>query len=810
MTNQDDLTLADATKPIVERETIKSAFKGEKLDKEKGNWTQWRPEIQNYLDMVGLSSHLVADSSATIPSPTLQPNAHRNYLSNDRSVRGYLKSAISKTEFELIDKLETAQGCWDALSTYHLDEGPIKQASLIQGALAMRITRDNQMMIKLRQLRDDINRAFDMPGGIDKDTFMCILALQALGTGLEHSRAIIQRDMRAATTSSPYTANDLIKFMEQEYQLMLGDLQREGKTESTVALAAQTASKGKNRPFCSNCKREGHTGPYCITTGGGMAGRMIEESKEARRKDREAKASKTTTAPSAGSADSRVKVSIKGSDGRAYVLLADPSSITPVVDTTNQSPKEFAGLASITSDTLSLDNLEYHGFLAAIQEEIDPSTDIQYKTNIDWNKYSTQVDFNNSPTLALIQAPIPVTNAPFFVDSGASSGISPDKNDFTNLRPFSRKVKGIGGSSINAHGIGDIRIEVAKNFYLWLRNALFIPNATVRLVSVSSLTRDSNVSVHFDYQTCWITDSTTGIKIAKGSLLPDKNLYALNIYTTPSDSAYATTYTPNLDTWHRRLGHANLQAIDHMARNGMIKGIPSSSLNKPQKCDSCILGKQTKTPVPKKREEGEGHRATRKLKKVWVDLIGPMAVTSRTGNRYIMDIVDDYTNHPWSIPLKLKSDAFKYLKGWELAKEKETGLQVGTYITDGGELKSNEMEEWLNSRGTNHRLTAPHTSAHIGRVERMHRTLMGKARAMRIYANLPEFLWDELYLTASHLTAKTITRSLGNITPFEKWHQRRPDYSYMREIGCKVFVLIQNRHNPKIYERSLECVLIGC
>ena len=31
----------------------------------------------------------------------------------------------------------------------------------------------------------------------------------------------------------------------------------------------------------------------------------------------------------------------------------------------------------------------------------------------------------------------------------------------------------------------------------------------------------------------------------------------------------------------------------------------------------------------------------------------------------------------------------------------------------------------------------------------------------------------------------------------------------MWEIGCKVFVLIQNKHNPKIYERSLECVLIG-
>jgi hypothetical protein len=31
----------------------------------------------------------------------------------------------------------------------------------------------------------------------------------------------------------------------------------------------------------------------------------------------------------------------------------------------------------------------------------------------------------------------------------------------------------------------------------------------------------------------------------------------------------------------------------------------------------------------------------------------------------------------------------------------------------------------------------------------------------------------------------------------------------MREIGCRVFVLIQNKHNPKVFDRSLECILIG-
>ena len=56
---------------------------------------------------------------------------------------------------------------------------------------------------------------------------------------------------------------------------------------------------------------------------------------------------------------------------------------------------------------------------------------------------------------------------------------------------------------------------------------------------------------------------------------------------------------------------------------------------------------------------------------------------------------------------------------------------------------------------------------------------------------------------------KVWTRNLDNQTPYELWKGRKPDYSYMREIGCRAFILIQNRHNPKLFERSIECVLIG-
>jgi hypothetical protein len=86
-----------------------------------------------------------------------------------------------------------------------------------------------------------------------------------------------------------------------------------------------------------------------------------------------------------------------------------------------------------------------------------------------------------------------------------------------------------------------------------------------------------------------------------------------------------------------------------MTKKGTLTGVPTSSVLRPPKC---ILGKQTRTPVPKKCKEGEGHRATRKLEKVWVDLLGLHAVRSCTGNEYVMDIVDDCTSFPWSIPLR--------------------------------------------------------------------------------------------------------------------------------------------------------------
>jgi hypothetical protein len=50
---------------------------------------------------------------------------------------------------------------------------------------------------------------------------------------------------------------------------------------------------------------------------------------------------------------------------------------------------------------------------------------------------------------------------------------------------------------------------------------------------------------------------------------------------------------------------------------------------------------------------------------------------------------------------------------------------------------------------------------------------------------------------------------LSNHTPYKKWYSRKLNLSHLHKIGCHAFILIQNHHNPKIFNCSTECILIG-
>jgi hypothetical protein len=99
-------------------------------------------------------------------------------------------------------------------------------------------------------------------------------------------------------------------------------------------------------------------------------------------------------------------------------------------------------------------------------------------------------------------------------------------------------------------------------------------------------------------------------------------------------------------------------------------------------------------------------------------------------------------------------------------------------------------------------------SAQNGHAEHVYWMILRKARAMHLACNMPPSLWDEFCITAAYLTNLTAMPMLGGKTPYELWYGWRPSLSHLCEIKCCAFSLIQT-NNPKIYHKSMPCILIG-
>jgi hypothetical protein len=114
---------------------------------------------------------------------------------------------------------------------------------------------------------------------------------------------------------------------------------------------------------------------------------------------------------------------------------------------------------------------------------------------------------------------------------------------------------------------------------------------------------------------------------------------------------------------------------------------------------------------------------------VYIDLTGPH-VMSANGNLYVMNLINDCLSMIWTIPIPLKPSAIKSLKDWVFMVERETGAKVGKFWVDNGKLKSTEYAKFCLLRGIKMQWTSPHTWAHNGQVDCIHRTLFTSARTM--------------------------------------------------------------------------------
>nr|GEU36573.1 retrovirus-related Pol polyprotein from transposon TNT 1-94 [Tanacetum cinerariifolium] len=114
--------------------------------------------------------------------------------------------------------------------------------------------------------------------------------------------------------------------------------------------------------------------------------------------------------------------------------------------------------------------------------------------------------------------------------------------------------------------------------------------------------------------------------------------------------------------WHQRLSHLNFNYITALAKQGLVRGLPKLKYQKDHLCSSCALSKSNKHSNKPKAEDS----IQEKLYLLHMDLCRPMRIHSVNERKYILVIVDDYSQFTWVKLLRSKDEVpefvIKFLK----------------------------------------------------------------------------------------------------------------------------------------------------
>ncbi|GJS18335.1 retrovirus-related pol polyprotein from transposon TNT 1-94 [Tanacetum coccineum] len=106
---------------------------------------------------------------------------------------------------------------------------------------------------------------------------------------------------------------------------------------------------------------------------------------------------------------------------------------------------------------------------------------------------------------------------------------------------------------------------------------------------------DSNLEVAFRQHTCFIRN-LEGVDLLTGSR--GNNQYTLSLGDMMAFISVMFLLSKASKTkswlWHRRLSHLNFGTINHLARHGLVRGLPKLKFEKDHLCSACAMGKSKK------------------------------------------------------------------------------------------------------------------------------------------------------------------------------------------------------------------------
>ena len=249
-----------------------------------------------------------------------------------------------------------------------------------------------------------------------------------------------------------------------------------------------------------------------------------------------------------------------------------------------------------------------------------------------------------------------------------------------------------------------------------------------------------------------------------------------------------------MNTWHRRLGHFNINSL---------KNILSKIENK-NKCKICAHSKLRNFPF-----HTNERRASEPFERVHMDTAS-LKQSSLYGNKCFLTILDDYSRYGWVIFCKSKSEVFNIFLIWYNRVKNIFNKTIKYLHSDNGtEFINNKFNEFCNMNGIIFEHTIPNNPQQNGRVERLHGTLLPSARAMLEDAHLNHVFWEDAITTANYIHNRIPHKGNNNNIPYELLYNEKVDFKKFKVFGCQVFYYVPKQFRKKLSNSALPGIFIG-
>ena len=395
------------------------------------------------------------------------------------------------------------------------------------------------------------------------------------------------------------------------------------------------------------------------------------------------------------------------------------------------------------------------------------------------------------------------------LDTGATSHYFNSMDDFipSSVKKCSVAIRVAGGGVIYATHRGTVKLKVRLPsgcvVVRKLPNSYYVPGLGHNLISLRRLD-EQGLQTYMKDGKMTVLDRNNKYVFLEGTLRD--GLYRLSVPETSGEANLAdnTGSLPEIDLWHRRLGHAAGVYL-----KSFITGKKTSQTL--SYCDACVKAKSHRRPVRQVKKIKSNVKNA--LSMVVSDLCGPMRTQSMSGKLYFATIIDVATRFIFVFMLRKKSDFLSVLDTWLNFIRTQTGRVPKKFHADGGtEYVNKDVEQLLEKNGVKFSTTAPYSPHQNAVAERMNRTLLESARAMMVQACAPKNFWAEAVMYAAYLRNRTPHKKLDMEPPFKRFFslgEQGDRYRHVRIWGCRAWLHIGKRNAGKIAARAIECVFIG-